>query len=92
LKNAGLSLWAQWISVTMVIEPAITYPFMTCLFHPNDLQKIDSIISQMKCSALGLNKNFPRAVLHGPPELGGIGILSAQQNLPTIELIISYII
>jgi len=81
LRNAGLSLREQWIAITMVIEPAITYPLMTCLFHLNDLQKIDSILSKMKCSALGLNKNFSRAVLHGPPELGGIGIPSTQQKI-----------
>ncbi len=32
LVNAGLSQMAQWLAVTMVVEPAITYPMVTCTF------------------------------------------------------------
>lgn len=46
-----------------------------------DFYPIDSLLTQLKCSALGLNCNFPRAVLHGPLELGGTGIPSSQQKL-----------
>jgi hypothetical protein len=34
----------------------------------------------MKCNALGLNRNFPRAVIHGPMVLGGLGIPSLHQK------------
>ncbi len=38
-------------------------------------------MSQLQCSVLGLNWNFPRAVLHGPMALGGLGIPSADQKI-----------
>lgn len=81
LNNAGLSQIVQWLSMTMVIEPAITYPFVTCFFSPTQLQPIDTNYTQLKCSALGLNRNFPRTVLHGPPELGGLGIILSKQKI-----------
>jgi hypothetical protein len=33
-------------------------------------------MDQIACHALGLNEHFPRALLHGPVSLGGIGIPS----------------
>jgi hypothetical protein len=81
LKNTGLSPMAQWLTIMMVLEPAITYPLVTCLFTSNSIQQIDSIMSQLKCSVLGLNRNFPRAVLHEPPELGGMGVPSSKQKI-----------
>jgi hypothetical protein len=66
----------------MVIEPAITYPLITCFFTSTEIRQIDFVMSQLKCSALGgLNRNFPRAVLHGPPELGGMDIPSSKQKI-----------
>lgn len=35
----------------------------------------------MRCTALGLNKNCPRGIIHGPPLLGGMGIPSPHQKI-----------
>jgi hypothetical protein len=78
--NSSMSSNVKWTAVTTVIEPSIIYPLLTVSYSHSDIAPIDSIISQMKCSALGLNRNFPRAVLHGPPYLGGMGISSIQQK------------
>jgi hypothetical protein len=81
-KNSSMPNKAKWIAVTTVIEPAIIYPLLNTTFSPKDISPIDSCLSQMKCSALGLNRNFPRAVLHGPTGLGGLGIPSiCQKNI-----------
>jgi hypothetical protein len=37
-------------------------------------------MSSLKCSALHLNKHFPRAILHGSLLLGGMGIPTNQQK------------
>jgi len=69
------------MAITTVIEPALLYPLVTFTFSTKDFQPIDSITSQMKCVSLGLNRHFPRAVLHGPMLLGGLGYpLSSQKN------------
>jgi hypothetical protein len=75
-----MSSKAKWVAVTTVIQPAIVYPLLTVKYSPTEIDPIDSILSQMKCNALGLNRNFPRAVIHGPMVLGGLGIPSLHQK------------
>jgi hypothetical protein len=55
IKNLSMSNKDKWMAVTMVIDPAITYPLLTTFYSPKEIDPIDSIISQMNCSALGLN-------------------------------------
>jgi len=82
--NSSLSSKAKWMAVTTVIEPALLYPLVTSIFPLKNFQPIDSITSQMQCVSLGLNRHFPRAVLHGPMSLGGLGCPSASQKMPGI--------
>lgn len=74
LRNSTMSHMAQWMAVESVVEPAVMYPLMNCFFQEEDLKPIVSVISQMRCAALGLNKHFPRAILYGPTSLGGLGL------------------
>jgi hypothetical protein len=70
----------KWVGITPVIEPALIYPLVKTLLSPSMIQPITSITSQMKCLVLGLNRHFPRAILHGPLQLGGIGVPSTTQK------------
>lgn len=45
-----------------------------------DLDKIERVIARARCHALGLNEHFPRAVLYGPMQLGGLEIPSIHVN------------
>jgi hypothetical protein len=78
--NSSLPQEAKWVAISTVIEPAIIYPLVNTFFSSNDIQPLDSIISQMKCVALGLNCHFPRVILHCPLLLGGMGIPSLIQK------------
>jgi len=78
--NGTLPQCLKWIAVTSVIEPSIIYLLVTSSFSSRDFQPIGSITSQMKCLALGFSRKFPRAILHGPMLLGGIGIPSTSQK------------
>jgi hypothetical protein len=78
--TSSLSQKTKWVAITSVIEPSIIYPLLTTSFSPKDIKPLDSLTSQMKCLALGLNRKFPRAILHGPLSLGGIGIPSTSQK------------
>ena len=42
-----------------------------------DLQPTQRVLDSIACHALGLNEHFPRALLHGPTDLGGLGVPSA---------------
>jgi len=83
-KNSSMSSKAKWAAVTMVIKPAILYPLLTLSYSQSHIAPIDSILSKMKCATLGLNRNFPRMILHGPPDLGGMGISSIHQRTQKI--------
>jgi hypothetical protein len=74
IKHRKLSKVAKWKAATTILDAQIQYPLMATLFTRKDLEKIDRPITWLKCAALGLNKHFPRAVLHGPMEMGGMGL------------------
>jgi len=72
--NSSLSQKAKWVAISTVIEPAIIYSLVNSYFSKEEFTLIDSLMSQIKCVALGLNRHFPRALLHGPLLLGGLGV------------------
>jgi len=79
-RNTSMSPHAKRLAITTFIEPAILYPLLNTFYSLAEIKPIESILSQLKCSALGLNRNFPHAVLHCPILLGGIGIPSLTQK------------
>lgn len=62
-RNATMSNRAKGVAIHAVIEPALLYPLANTFFKCGELKPIESIISQMRCAALGLNRNFPQALL-----------------------------
>lgn len=44
------------------------------------MQPIEVAISELRCSGLRLNRHFPRAILHGPTSLNGLGIPSPKHK------------
>jgi hypothetical protein len=77
ISNASLSSKAKWTAIMTMIEPAILYPLVNVFFSSKEIQPLDSLTSRMKCQALWLNRNFPRAILHRSTMLEGIGIPSS---------------
>jgi hypothetical protein len=78
--NSSLSQKAKWVAISTVIEPAIVYPLVNKYFSEDNIKPVDSLLSQMKCVALGLNRHFPCVLLHGPLLLGGMGVPSSRQK------------
>jgi hypothetical protein len=74
IKHSNLSKQAKWTAITSLLEPEVYYPLMATMCNKKDFDKIDRPIVRAKCSALGLNKHFPRAIIHGPLEYGGMAI------------------
>jgi len=79
--NASVSQATKWAAITTVIEPALLYPLVNIQYSEEHVKPLNSITSQKKCIALGLNRHFKRAILHGPPSLGGIGTPSSSQKI-----------
>jgi hypothetical protein len=70
----------------MELEPGMLYPLTATLYSKDDLAQHECKISKLYCHALGLNVQFPRAVLHGPCEFGGMEIPSLSIILTTIRV------
>jgi hypothetical protein len=86
LSHCRLPNQPLWQTIKMVLEPGILYPLMATLYSEDDLVQLECKISRLYCHALGINKHFPRAVLHGPCELGGMEIPSLSSILTTIRV------
>lgn len=70
----------RWIATQTVIDPSVTYPIVNSYFMDNEIRPLEAILSSLQCSALGLNRHFPRALLHGSTLLGGLGLPTAKQK------------
>jgi hypothetical protein len=68
------------MAINSVLEPGVTYLLIETYYYYASLKAIDSVAAQSRCYALGLNKNFPQAVLHGPVHLRGIHIPTANRK------------
>jgi hypothetical protein len=68
------------------MEPEVSYPLMATLSDKKDIDAIDRVIIRAKCSALGLNEHFPRAILHGPMELGGMALPTCLSKTVTTRI------
>jgi hypothetical protein len=74
MKRSCLPAKAKWTALSSVLKPCILYPLMACSITDKEMDSVDKILSKAKCHSLGLNEHFPRAILHGPTHLGGMGI------------------
>ena len=74
LVRSDLSNQDKWVAYNSCIKPAVLYPMMGQQIDAEALASVQTKVDEMLCHALGLNSHFPRAVLHGPVELGGMGV------------------
>jgi hypothetical protein len=65
------------------MEPEVQYPLMATLCDKKDLDKIERVITRTKCHALGLNEHFPRAIMYGPTQYGGMAIPTSLSKTAT---------
>jgi hypothetical protein len=65
------------IAFRRVITPAVEYPLGTASFSEKQCKSIQSPILQAALRKMGYPGNFPRALVFGPTELGGVGLKEA---------------
>ena len=85
LSHCRLPNHLLWKALKMVLEPGILYPLMATLYSKDELYQLECQIAKLYCHVLGLNEH-PRAVLHGPCELGGMDIPSLKSILKSIRV------
>jgi len=56
------------------------YPLVNTCYNNQEIHPIASNLSTLRCTAVGLNRNFPHALLHGPTCLGDFGLPSPTQK------------
>jgi len=70
-------------SICQVLLPKLWYPLVAMTFSEAQCQGIIQPVLQQGLPALGVNRNFPRAVAHGPVAYRGLNL----PNLHTKQLI-----
>ncbi len=80
IKHSKLPQQTKWTAITTVMSPGVLYPLVASTCTKKDLDKIEKVIASAKCNALGLNKNFPHALLYGPSCYGGMQLPTAHAS------------
>jgi ribonuclease HI len=81
LTAAPLNIALSWQVYYCRWKPAITYCLPITTFNANECKKIQSPFYMALLPKLGMNRHMPRALLHGPLKLAGLGLvdLDAEQ-------------
>ncbi len=75
-----------WQAIKYILQPAVLYPLMATLYDLSALKVLGKKFAILYCQALGINKHFPRAILYGPCQLGGLEIPSLQAMFSIIRI------
>ncbi|KAG7367960.1 hypothetical protein IV203_030703 [Nitzschia inconspicua] len=78
---------------TSVFLPSVTYPLPTCSIPEKQLPKLHNQTAQLFLNRLGYSRKNPRAVVFGPPSLGGANFrpLYDEQGSRQVELILKHL-
>lgn len=80
IKHSFLRRHEAYLAYITRVIPSVTYPFALTSFTVAQCKKLSATIEQVILPKMGINRNFPKAALYGPHELGGMAF-------PTIETI-----
>lgn len=91
IRQSSLTKQEVLVSYKAIWLPKITYCLPLTTFSLNQCLKIQSPVFQATLPKLGLNRNFPRAVLYGPTRYGGLAFpnLYLEQGIEHIKWLIS---
>ncbi|KAG7361856.1 reverse transcriptase RNA-dependent DNA polymerase [Nitzschia inconspicua] len=78
---------------TSVFLPSVTYPLPTCSIPEKQLRKLHNKTAGLFLNRLGYSRKTPRAVVFGPPSLGGANFrpLYDEQGSRQVELILKHL-
>jgi len=79
MVSAKLTRAAADFGIRQVLLPKLRYPLVATTFSETQCQEILKPVLQQGLPSLGINRNFPRAVAHGPVMYHGL-------NLPNLHM------
>ena len=78
LQAAPLNTALSWQVYYCRWKPAITYCLPITTFSAKECKKIQSPFYTALLPKLGINRHMPRALLHGPPQVAGLGLVNLE--------------
>ena len=78
LTAAPLNIVLSWQVYYCRWKPAITYCLPITTFSAKDCNRIQSPFYTALLPKLGINRHMPRVLLHGPPQVAGLGLINLE--------------
>ena len=78
LTVAPLNIVLSWQVYYCRWRPAITYCLPITTFSAKECKKIQSPFYTALLPKLGINRHMPRVLLHGPPQVAGLGLVNLE--------------
>ena len=72
MENNKLRRDCSYKAYNNVLIPKIAYTFSVTTISKKDMRKLQKIVDPMYLPRLGLNRSFPKAILQGPSDYGGL--------------------
>jgi len=90
--SAKLTQAAADFGIRQVLLPKLRYPLVATTLSEAQCQTIIQPVLQQGLPALGINRNFPRAVAHGPVQFQGLNLpnLHTEQSIAHIMTLLKY--
>jgi len=95
-KNQMISANLPWAAadfgIRQVLLPKLCYPLVAMTFTEAQCQGIMKPVLQQGLLALGVNRNFPRSIAHGPVTYQGLNLpnLHSEQMISHILMVLKY--
>ena len=93
LRSSRLSKVAAYTAYRTSWIPAVTYSLNTTTMTQREMMQIQLQATAASLQKIGVNKNFPRAVVFGPTSMGGLEFrdLYVEQGAGRILLLLSHL-
>ena len=78
LQAAPLNIALSWQVYYCRWKPAITYCLPITTFSATECKKLQSPFYAALLPKLGINRHMPRALLHGPQQVAGLGLINLE--------------
>ena len=78
LVVSPLNIALSWQAYFCRWKPVITYCLPITTFTSKECQKLQSPFFNALLPKLGINRNMPRDLLHGPPQLAGLSLVNLE--------------
>ena len=93
VQNSSLGTHDRQISYSMFLRPQLQYPLGCASIQHKDIKRLFRPVLTLLLHTLGLNRNFPLALVHSGPEDLGLGIdeFPTTQGIAQLQLLLGHL-